>query len=115
MVNCRGDAWHRLRQEDFTLIDLDGSPEMLSLIKSMMRTDPVCRVDIETVWAHPVVSRARSAMERMYAAAKAAGTSAFAASPLGSVPSTFLEEILARHVTVDCGRPLDDIAMDVSP
>jgi mitosis inhibitor protein kinase SWE1 len=103
----RGEPWHRLRQEDFGQVDLDSSPELLQLIKSMMRTDPVLRLDAHSICAHPIVARARMAMERCYAEAKANGTSVFAASPLASVTESFLEEIL--------GRPLlDEEAMDLS-
>ncbi|KAG1857270.1 hypothetical protein C8R48DRAFT_607423, partial [Suillus tomentosus] len=92
----RGDGWHRLRQENFSQMDLDGSPELFALIKSMMRTDPARRVDVHGVCAHTVVSRACAAMERTYEEAKRDGTSMFAASPLAGVSNTFLEEILGR-------------------
>ncbi|KAG1788014.1 uncharacterized protein HD556DRAFT_1405954 [Suillus plorans] len=105
VVPDQGDGWHRLRQEDFGQMDLDGSPELFALIKSMMRTDPARRVDVHGVCAHTVVSRARAAMERTYEEAKRDGTSLFAASPLAGVSNTFLEEIL--------GRDYDD--MDLSP
>ncbi|KAG1895570.1 uncharacterized protein F5891DRAFT_1058076 [Suillus fuscotomentosus] len=105
VVPDQGDGWHRLRQEDFSQMDLDGSPELFALIKSMMRTDPARRVDVHGVCAHTVVSRARAAMERIYEEAKRDGTSLFAASPLAGVSNTFLEEIL--------GRDYDD--MDLSP
>jgi len=107
---CRGDGWHRLRQEDFSQMDLDGSPELFSLIKSMMRMDPARRIDVQTVCAHPVVSKARAAMERTYEECKQGGKSVFAASPLAGVPSMFLEEILGRSVVA--GEDCD--AMDVS-
>lgn len=96
VVPDQGDGWHRLRQEDFSQMDLDGSPELFALIRSMMRTDPARRVDVQAVCAHAVVSRARAAMERTYEEAKRNGTSLFAASPLAGVSDTFLEEILGR-------------------
>ena len=89
-------------------MDLDGSPELFALIKSMMRTDPARRVDVQAVCGHPVVSRAGVAMERRYEQAKREGTSLFAASPLAGVANTFLEEILER-----LGDGCD--AMDLSP
>ncbi|KAG2150895.1 hypothetical protein DEU56DRAFT_578874 [Suillus clintonianus] len=97
VVPDQGDGWHRLRQEDFSQMDLDGSPELFGLIKSMMRTDPGRRVDVQAVCAHAVVSRARAAMERTYEEAKRDCTSVFAASPLAGVSNTFLEEILCRE------------------
>lgn len=94
-------------------MDLNASPELLDLIKSMMRTDPAQRVDIQTVHSHPVIRRVRSAMERMYSEAKAAGSSLFVASPLAGVPDTFLKDILGRRTTVP--HYDDDVAMDLSP
>jgi mitosis inhibitor protein kinase SWE1 len=76
----------------------------------MMRTDPALRVDVRTICSHPVISRARSAMERTFADAKANGSSLFAASPLAGVPDTFLEEILGRPRFMP-----DEGAMDLSP
>lgn len=93
-------------------MDLEGSPELFELIKTMMRTHPAERVDIQTVHSHPTVRRVRLAMERRYTEAKATGSSLFAASPLASVPDTFLDEILGRRATVP---RYDDVAMDLSP
>lgn len=76
----------------------------------MMRTEPSLRLSVHAVCDHPVVSRARAIMERVYVTAKRNGTSVFAASPLGSVHEGFLEEILDRR-TVDT---LESGAMDVS-
>jgi mitosis inhibitor protein kinase SWE1 len=90
----RGEAWHRLRREDFSQVDLERSPELLRLIQHMMRRDPTLRIDIHAVYGHPVVARARARMEQMYSAARAAGSSVFVASPLASVAEGFLEEIL---------------------
>ncbi|KAF5380622.1 hypothetical protein D9615_004544 [Tricholomella constricta] len=106
VVPDQGEAWHRLRREDFSQVDLDESPELLDMIRQMMRTEPSLRMSIHAVCDHPVVSRARAIMERVYIAAKRDGTSVFAASPLGSVHKGFLEEILGRRV--------ENGAMDVS-
>lgn len=92
----RGEAWHRLREEDFSQIDLDDSPELLQLISQMMRNNPNVRISVQGVCEHPIVSRARAIMERTYLEAKANRTCTFAASPLSSVSSGFLEEILGR-------------------
>lgn len=107
----RGDAWHQLRQENFPpQVGLDDSPELLDLIKSMMRRDPALRVSVQVIRAHPVVSRARAAMEQTLADATKIGSTIFAASPLASVPKTFLEDILG-HAAVPTP---DDGAMDLS-
>ncbi|KAH7920791.1 hypothetical protein BV22DRAFT_1073421 [Leucogyrophana mollusca] len=113
VVPDQGDGWHRLRQEDFSQVDLDGSPELFDLIKSMMRMDPARRVTIQAICAHPIISRAQTAMERTYTEAKTSGTPLFAASPLASVKDTFLEEILGRRTP--CLRHPDDFSMDLSP
>lgn len=73
-----------------------------------MRTDPSQRITVHAIYEHPVVSRTRIAMERMFTAATRNGTPVFAASPLASVPDGFLDEILARV------HP-DSAAMDVCP
>ncbi|KAF5370775.1 hypothetical protein D9758_001951 [Tetrapyrgos nigripes] len=94
VVPDQGEAWHRLRREDFSQVDLQTSPELLRLMQHMMRRDPTLRVDIQVVYEHPVVARARTKMEELYSAARAAGSSVFAASPLASVAEGFLEDIL---------------------
>lgn len=71
-----------------------------------MRTDPALRTDVHSICRHPIVSRARCAMERLYEEAKASGSSIFCASPLAGVSPEFLEEILGRRVQ-------DDGAMDL--
>lgn len=95
VVPDQGEGWHRLRQEDFSQVDLSGlSAELIGLIKSMMRMDPGKRVDVEMVYDHPVVARARTAMARGHAEALARGESTFVASPLAGAREGFLEEIL---------------------
>lgn len=95
VVPDQGDGWHRLRQEDFSQVDLSGlSAELIELIRSMMRMDPGKRVEVQMVYDHPVVARARTAMERAHAEALGRGESTFSASPLASVEEGFLREIL---------------------
>ncbi|KAG6833559.1 hypothetical protein H0H87_005210 [Tephrocybe sp. NHM501043] len=101
VVPDQGEAWQRLRREDFSEVDLDGnSTELVDMIRQMMRTKPSERMSIEDVCGHAVVCRARERMECMYFAAKRDGTSLFAASPLGSVHAGFLDEILGRSMDV---------------
>jgi mitosis inhibitor protein kinase SWE1 len=92
----RGDAWLRLRAEDFSQIDMGDRPELFELIQEMMRTDPSIRIRVDAVCGHPVVSRARIRMERDLAAAVREGGSLFKASPLGAAPEGFLCDILGR-------------------
>ncbi|KAF9062440.1 kinase-like domain-containing protein [Rhodocollybia butyracea] len=94
VVPDQGEAWHRLRKEDFSQVDLEDSPEVLRLVQQMMRTNPSLRVGIYGVYNHPVVTRARVRMEQAYNTAKRAGTSLFAASPLASASEEFLPAIL---------------------
>ncbi|KAF9501834.1 hypothetical protein BDN71DRAFT_1438533 [Pleurotus eryngii] len=97
VVPDQGDAWHQLRQEDFSLVDLDDSPELLGLLRSMMRTNPESRVSAQDVFEHPVVARARRMMENMMNDSLRKGLGAFRASPLGSVDEGFLADILERR------------------
>ncbi|KAF9263270.1 hypothetical protein L218DRAFT_902227 [Marasmius fiardii PR-910] len=94
VVPDQGEAWHSLRREDFSQVDLNDSPKLLGLIHGMMRTEPSRRLTIEDVHEHPVVSRARIKMEEMYETAVKNGSPVFAASPLASVSAGFLKEIL---------------------
>ncbi|EPQ57327.1 kinase-like protein [Gloeophyllum trabeum ATCC 11539] len=114
LVPDQGESWHKLRQEDFRQVDMEDSPELFSLIKAMMRTDPVLRLTIGEVWAYPIVMRARRAMERMDAEARRTGRDLFSASPLAPVPEGFLEEILQRRVLIGDRDDDDDMAMDIS-
>jgi mitosis inhibitor protein kinase SWE1 len=84
MDTDRGEPWHRLRQEDFGGVEMEGSPELFGLIKRMMRTLPGLRVSAEEVYWHPVVRRARTVMERDD------GT------PLGRSSAGFLGTILSQ-------------------
>jgi mitosis inhibitor protein kinase SWE1 len=90
----RGEPWHRLRQEDFEQVDMEGSVELFKLIRSMMRTNPEDRVDIVGVYEHVVVVRAREAMVRAWIEARGRGGSVFVGTPLASVGSGFLEFLL---------------------
>ncbi|KAI8994029.1 hypothetical protein BD414DRAFT_481168 [Trametes punicea] len=92
VVPDQGEAWHRLRREDFSQVELDASPELWELLKSMMRAAPALRIGIALVDTHPVVVRARRAMEQM----RVKWGSVFGASPLGAVPEGFLDDILGR-------------------
>ncbi len=58
----------------------------------MMRAAPALRIGITLVDTHPVVLRARRAMEKM----RAQWGPVFGASPLGAVPDGFLDDILGR-------------------
>ncbi|KAI0790739.1 hypothetical protein C8Q75DRAFT_806130 [Abortiporus biennis] len=91
VVPDQGEAWHRLRHEDFAQVDFDGvSMELRELIKSMMRSEPALRIDASLVCAHPVVTRARRNMEKL----RSEIGNVFGASPLAPIKAGWLEEVL---------------------
>ena len=60
----RDDAWLSFRNEDFSDVDLsEFSPELVWLIKWMLKKDPAARPTVEQVRGHRVVRRARQSME----------------------------------------------------
>jgi len=102
MLLYRGEAWHRLRNEDFSQVDLEHHSETLvGLIQATMRRDPAERLTIAEVCEHPVVSHARVKMETMRAELSERGMSVWGASPLAGVPEGFLEEILGEEGAMD--------------
>lgn len=114
---CRGDDWHRLREDDFSAVDFGAgdssdahprSTELVELIKLTMRSNPDKRLTVEQVYAHPVVQRAREAMTRKLAELTANNVPVFGASPLGGEPDGFVEEILQI-------RKASGNIMDLSP
>jgi mitosis inhibitor protein kinase SWE1 len=92
IVPDQGESWQLLRQEDLSGALWQGSPELFTLVSSMMRTDPADRLTIDSVCAHPMVCRTRDAMERVFHQSTNP-EERFAASPLGNGPSGFLEEV----------------------
>jgi mitosis inhibitor protein kinase SWE1 len=100
VVPDQGEPWHRLRQEDFSQVELDGfSPELVDLFLACMRADPAQRPSAADVAAHPVVARARLAMEVQERTIVATGGNRFDASPLAGTPEGFLDEILGRAMS----------------
>ena len=90
VVPDQGDAWHRLRREDFSQVPLDGlSAPLVELIQSTMRADPALRLAADVVCSHPIVIRARRVMERGWEDGRG-----FAASALGEGGDRLLAEIL---------------------
>lgn len=90
IVPDQGDAWHRLRREDFSQVPLDMlSGSLAELLRSTMRSEPALRLAAHVVCAHPVVARARRAMERGWEEGRG-----FSASALGEGGEHFLEAIL---------------------
>ncbi|KAI0949716.1 hypothetical protein AcW1_009242 [Taiwanofungus camphoratus] len=95
VVPDQGEAWHRLRREDFAQVDLALlSAELRALIREMMRSEPALRVQAAVVAEHKVVVRARRAMERV----RAAEGDVFRASAFAGAGEGFLDEILGREV-----------------
>ncbi|KAJ7268841.1 kinase-like domain-containing protein, partial [Mycena haematopus] len=85
VVPDQGEAWLRLRREDYSQIDsVDDMPELFLLIQQMMRTDPEMRVEVQDICRHPVVARARGWMD------------VSGEPPLAPPSVGFLEDILGR-------------------
>lgn len=87
----------------------------------MMRKDPKQRPDAVSVYAHPVVARARAKMDSALEALRAQGDarpeSLFKASPLAGVEASFLSEILNEDVESpgeNVGAGAMSMAMDMS-
>ena len=61
-----GQAWHSLRSDDFSVVDLSPlSPALTDLITSCMAANPDCRPKVEHIVHHPVVIRTRSGREAL--------------------------------------------------
>ena len=61
-----GPAWHALREDDFSVVDLSPiSPALADLIMSCMSSDPLRRPTIDQMVQHPVIVRARSGREAL--------------------------------------------------
>ncbi|QRV79083.1 mitosis inhibitor kinase SWE1 [Ceratobasidium sp. AG-Ba] len=97
IVPAMGEPWHKLRNDDFSDVDLEGfSPELISIISSMMRRDASQRPSMSLVCAHECIVRTESIMTRAIEQARASSTNVFRASPFGSEGPAFLEEVLGR-------------------
>ncbi|KAF7361768.1 hypothetical protein MVEN_00521000 [Mycena venus] len=85
VVPDQGEAWLRLRREDYSQIDsVDDMPELFGLIQQMMRADPEMRIPVENICGHPVVARAREWMGQ------------YNEPPLAPPSAEFLCDILGR-------------------
>ncbi|KAJ7045667.1 kinase-like domain-containing protein [Mycena alexandri] len=62
VIPDQGEAWLRLRREDYSQVELDDMPELFGLIRGMMRTAPAQRLAVEGICGHPIVARAREWM-----------------------------------------------------
>ncbi|KAJ6499152.1 hypothetical protein C8R45DRAFT_981321 [Mycena sanguinolenta] len=85
VVPDQGEAWLRLRREDYSQIDsVDDMPELFGLIQQMMRTDPETRVEVQDICSHPIVARAGRVMDSS------------GEPPLAAPTAGFVEDILGR-------------------
>ncbi|KAG8701323.1 hypothetical protein FRC08_004141 [Ceratobasidium sp. 394] len=100
IVPAMCEPWHKLRNDDFSDVDLDGfSPELVSLVSSMMWREAGQRPSMALVYAHGSIVGAEALMTRAIENARASATEAtdvFRASPFGSDGPAFLEEVLGR-------------------
>lgn len=78
---------------------------LVQLVTSMLRKNPGARPNAESVYAHPVVTRARARMEEALDAFRAHGETRaevlFKASPLSGVDASFLTDILGVETNED--------------
>ncbi|KAG8700406.1 hypothetical protein FRC09_005973 [Ceratobasidium sp. 395] len=111
-VPAMGEPWHKLRNDDFSDVDLEGfSRELISLISSMMRRDAGHRPSMALVCTHECIVRAEAIMMRAIESVRVSATEAtdvFRASPFGSEGPAFLEEVLGRN------QNRDEEGMDMS-
>lgn len=110
MILCRGEAWHRIRHEDFAQVDLtDLSTELVELLKSTLRSDPALRADAGLVNAHPVITRARLSMDEKRREVGAV----FEASALAGAPPGWLDFVIGHSNEWNGDEDDEDEAMDV--
>ncbi|GBE81461.1 predicted protein [Sparassis crispa] len=96
IVPDQGDAWHRLRHEDFVQVEAELgalSVTLQAVLKGMLRMEPARRVGSDMLARHPVVRRARSAMDGL----RARQGDVFEASALGPVQDGFLSSIITGN------------------
>ncbi|KAG8834703.1 hypothetical protein FRC17_007609 [Serendipita sp. 399] len=95
VVPDMGTPWHKLRQENFDDVNLDGTSAVLvRFIRGLMRTDPTKRLTIDQVCGASIVGRARTWMNAKRAEAKRAGRSAIFGSPLAEEEAGFVKKVL---------------------
>ena len=106
-ILCRGDSWHRLREQDFSQVEgfTECSTALQTLIASMMSKDPASRPSADDIYSHVVITRARSRMDALLEELRACGESSpevlFKASPLAAVDESFLSDILGANTDID--------------
>ncbi|TCD61231.1 hypothetical protein EIP91_008766 [Steccherinum ochraceum] len=95
VVPDQGEAWHRLRHDDFAQVDFSGlSFNLIRLLKGMLRSEPSQRLSASDISNHPVVCIARDHMDQT----RVISGPTFAASPLASVPEGWMEDVLGLQV-----------------
>lgn len=103
-TTLRGDAWHRLRRDQFEQIDFSQvSTELAELLKNMMRSDPARRIDAIGIYDHPIMTEVRLAMDRAREARPG-----FKGSALSGERDGWVDEIFERARSWD-----EDESMEV--
>lgn len=132
----RGEPWSRLRQHDFSDVDLSGlTPTLVDMLTRLMHPKPSQRPLIDQVCGHDMVMKCRSIMlqnieavrrasaalitsaapQERDAAREAANVALFRASAMGTEPESFLQELF-NGSAANSPQPLDeDDAMDTEP
>ena len=102
IIPDQGDAWHRLRQDDFVQVDFTAlSTQLVTLLEGMLCSQPARRLTADQVTSHPVIRCAREHMDYMRTT-----SGVLAGSPLVGASEDWLERIL--------GSADEDDSMDTS-
>jgi mitosis inhibitor protein kinase SWE1 len=100
--NRRGSPWHKLRKEDFSDVQFEGTSRVLvQFIRDLMRTDPAKRLTIEQVCSGSVVGRARDWMNSKRAEAAKEGRSVILGSALAEEERGFVQRVLGIREGMD--------------
>lgn len=129
----RGESWQKLRNHDFSDVDLTGlTPTLVDMITRLMNPEPSRRPLIDQVCGHEVVLRTRSMMlrnieavrrasailineasyEERDAAMQAANVALFKASALGTEDDSFFTEVFDSP---EAEVATDEEPMDTTP
>ncbi|KAG8890221.1 hypothetical protein FRB98_000549 [Tulasnella sp. 332] len=99
VVPSNGDAWHRLRHDDFEEVPLDVfSNTIVSFITRMlMAADPSKRLTIARIQTFEPIARTRAVMKRNRLEVKEDSGKMFRASAFATEPASFLQEVLSKE------------------
>ena len=95
MCNSSGDPWHRLRNDDFSEVNLEGfTYTLVSFIARMMKRDPALRPTVQDIQESSMIVKTRAAMKRNLDEVLAKGGKPFRASAFATELPSFMDEVL---------------------